>query len=145
MNPFGLLFLLFVLIPIAEIIVLIKVGSLIGVLPTVALVILTAVGGAALMRYQGLQTMAAVRQAVSRGEVPALEMLEGLALLVGGALLLTPGFITDALGFTLLIPPIRRRLARAALGRMEIRHVGGSHQHPEDRTTIEGEFRRRDD
>ncbi len=146
MNPFSQLFLVFALIPIAEIVVLIKVGSIIGALPTVALVILTAIAGAALMRHQGMQTMNAVRQAMGRGEVPAIEMLEGMGLLLGGALLLTPGFITDAFGFVLLVPPLRRRLARHMLGRMEVRHTGGpSDRGPAGHYTIEGEFRHRDD
>ncbi|HYW05223.1 MAG TPA: FxsA family protein [Gammaproteobacteria bacterium] len=145
MNPFSQLFLVFALIPIAEIVVLIKVGSIIGALPTVALVILTAITGAALMRYQGMQTMSAVRQAMGRGEIPAVQMLEGMGLLLGGALLLTPGFITDAFGFALLVPPLRRRLARHMLSRMEVRQTGGRPD-PGARNhyTIEGEFRHRD-
>ena len=99
---------LFLVIPIIEIYLLIKVGGYIGVLPTIALVVLTAVIGASLLKSQGTQTYLRFNQSLSEGRVPANEILEGVALLIGGALLLTPGFFTDLIGFFCLLPFTRR-------------------------------------
>ena len=104
------LFLLFVGIPILEMWLLIEVGSRIGALPTIALVALTAFIGVNLLRQQGFSTLTRAQTRLNAGEVPATEILEGLFLAVGGALLLTPGFFTDTIGFCCLIRPIRRRI-----------------------------------
>ena len=112
-----LLLILFIILPIAEMAVLIKVGTLIGVLPTIALVVLTAVMGVSLMRVQGLATLARVQEKLQRGEIPETELLEGVMLLIGGALLLTPGFITDTMGFICLIPGLRQPIARWIMAR----------------------------
>lgn len=109
---------LFIIMPIAEMAVLIKVGGMIGVLNTVGLVLLTAVIGAWLLRQQGLATLLKANQRLNSGELPAREVAEGLILAVGGALLLTPGFITDTVGFLCLIPGTRHWLAAQALKRM---------------------------
>ena len=120
--PIGkLLFVAFLLIPLAEIYVLIQVGSVIGALPTVALVVLTALVGAVLIRAQGLATLTRVRTSMDRGELPAVELFEGLCLLIAGAFLLTPGFVTDALGFLLLVPPLRRGVLLGLIERGAIR------------------------
>jgi len=148
MPTFPLLFLLFLLVPLFELWFLIRVGSWIGALPTVALVVLTAVLGAALARRQGVATLARVRAALERGETPAIEMLEGLVLLAGAFLLLTPGFFTDALGFACLVPGLRRWLALGLLRRIVVIAPGGRPPGPDQRPgqrTIEGEFRREDD
>lgn len=146
-----LLFILFLTVPLIEIYLLIKVGSVLGALPTVALVILTAVIGAALLRMQGFVTMQRVRQSMARGEIPALEMLEGVVLLICGALLLTPGFFTDTIGFLGLIPPLRRGLIlwlidRGVIAAVQPGRQGRHHndQHSGNRT-IEGQFWRDDD
>ncbi|WP_339668821.1 FxsA family protein [Dasania marina] len=102
-----ILFFLFILIPIAEIMLLIEVGDHIGGLNTVALVFLTAIIGAALLRKQGVDTLLRANQRMAQGEIPIKEMLSGIVLAVGGALLLTPGFITDAVGFFCLLPLTR--------------------------------------
>lgn len=107
---FRLLFVLFLLIPLIEIFFLIQVGQVIGAGWTIFLVVATAVIGAFLLRLQGFQTLHRAQSAMSRGQLPAVEMLEGLCLLVSGALLLTPGFFTDTVGFLLLVPPVRRAL-----------------------------------
>ncbi len=107
-RVFPILMILFLVIPIIEIYLLIQVGSMIGVLPTIGLVILTAIIGASLLRSQGLQTYMRFNQSLSQGRVPANEILEGVALLVGGALLLTPGFFTDMIGFFCLLSITRR-------------------------------------
>jgi UPF0716 protein FxsA len=144
MSPFPPLLLLFLFVPLLEIWLLIKVGSLIGALPTVALVVLTAVIGAALARYQGLATLQRLQSTLARGEAPAIEMVEGVILLLGALLLLTPGFFTDALGFACLIPPLRRRLAWWALQRMTVVTPGGVQPRGHATRTIEGEFHRED-
>ncbi len=108
---FPILMALFLAIPILEIYLLIQVAGIIDWLPTIALVVLTAVIGATLLRSQGSQTYMRFNQALSEGRVPANEILEGVALLVGGALLLTPGFFTDLIGFICLLPFSRRPIA----------------------------------
>lgn len=112
------LLILFILVPIAEIFVLIKVGQVIGALPTIALILLTAVIGVALLRQQGYSAIARAKQKMEQGTMPAGEMVEGLFLAVGGALLLTPGFITDAIGLCCLIPGVRRIVISWAFARL---------------------------
>jgi UPF0716 protein FxsA len=116
--PF-LLLLLFIGVPIAEIALFIEIGGLIGTWWTVATIFATAVIGTALVRWQGLQAMARAREAANRNELPVDAVIAGVCILVAGALLLTPGFLTDALGFALLIPPLRAALAKAAVARMK--------------------------
>lgn len=115
---------LFIVLPILEMAVLIQVGSVIGVLSTVGLVLLTAVIGAALLKQQGLATLTRANQRLNSGELPAKEVAEGLILAVGGALLLTPGFITDTIGFLCLLPGSRHWFAAQAMKRMVIRGQG---------------------
>lgn len=110
-----LLILIFVGVPILEIAVFIQAGNLIGLWPTLAAVVVTAVAGAALLRAQGLAALGRARQQLDRGEIPLAEVVTGVCLLIGGALLLTPGFVTDTVGFLLLIPPVRNILARWAI------------------------------
>jgi UPF0716 protein FxsA len=114
------IFLMFIVLPVVEMAVLIQVGSLIGVLYTIGLVLLTAVVGAVLLRQQGLATLLKANQRMNSGELPAREVAEGLILAVGGALLLTPGFVTDTIGFLCLIPGSRHWLAAQALRRMVV-------------------------
>lgn len=103
-----MLFLIFVVVTIAEIAVLISVGEVIGTWSTVLLVIITALIGSTLLRQQGWSTMAKAQQSMAEGRSPAIEMLEGVVILVSGILLLTPGFLTDALGLLGLMPWSRR-------------------------------------
>ncbi len=99
-------------LPFLEIAVFIKVGELIGVAPTVALTLLASAAGVVLMRAQGLATLARAREATERNKAPVAELLDGLAILLAGALLIVPGFITDALGLLLFVPPLRRAVRR---------------------------------
>jgi UPF0716 protein FxsA len=147
MAPFPFVFLLFLAVPLVEIWLLIKVGGVIGALPTVALVVLTAVIGAALARHQGLATLQRLQATLHRGETPAIEMVEGVLLFAGALLLLTPGFFTDALGFACLIPPLRQVLALWLLRRITVVTPAGPARPSGDRghTTIEGEFHREED
>ena len=113
MPLFFILLLLFIGLPMIEIYVLIQVGQVIGALWTIALLVAIAALGSALLRLQGLATLANVQAAMSRGELPTSAILEGLVLLVAGVLMVTPGFVTDLAGFICLLPPLRRALARA--------------------------------
>lgn len=106
MRP-SLLPLLIFLVPVLEIAIFIVVGSHIGVLATVLLVVATSVAGAALLRIQGLGTLARIRAQVDRGALPDRELAHGAMILVAGLLLLMPGFLTDAIGLLLFIPPLR--------------------------------------
>jgi UPF0716 protein FxsA len=96
--------LLFIIMPIAEMWILIEVGAKIGALYTIGLVLLTAMVGLALLRKQGISAITRANQKMQTGEVPVEEMMEGIFLAIGGALLLTPGFITDIIGFCCLLP-----------------------------------------
>jgi UPF0716 protein FxsA len=116
----GVFLFLFIVMPIVEMTILIKVGGMIGALNTVGLVLLTAIIGAALLRQQGLSTLLRANQRLNSGELPAREVAEGLILAVGGALLLTPGFVTDGIGFLCLLPGSRHWLAGQALKRMVV-------------------------
>ncbi|KAB0548282.1 membrane protein FxsA [Pseudomonas argentinensis] len=107
MRIFMLLFLLF---PILELAVLISVGSAIGVLPTIGLVILTSIFGGLMLRIAGITTAWRARERLARGEMPDQEVLQGLMMAVGGGLLLLPGFISDAIGILCLLPFTRRWL-----------------------------------
>ena len=144
--PLGLL--LFILVPLLEIWLIIKVGTQIGALSTIGLIVLTAVIGVALLRHQGLSTLNQVQRQMQHGEIPAMGMLEGMMLFFAGALLLTPGFFTDALGFVILIPPLRRAIALWVLERsgwiVQMRSRTGRSQH-ETHRTIEGDYQRKDD
>jgi len=104
---------IFLLVPLIEIYILIQVGQVIGALWTVFFVVLTAVIGVQLLKSQGLSTLSRAQTKMNQGEMPALELMEGLALVVAGAFLLTPGFFTDAFGFLLLFPPTRSWLIKS--------------------------------
>lgn len=142
------LLLLFILVPLLEIWLLIKVGGRIGATPTIALVVLTAIVGVTLLRLQGLRTLTRANERLRAGEVPAQEMGEGLILAVAGVLLLTPGFATDAVGFACLVPPIRRRLLAPWLRGLQARSPNsgsgpaGSDSAKNSGRTLEGEYQR---
>jgi len=102
------LFLFFLIVPLVEIYFLIEVGDVIGAGFTVFMVVLTALIGAALVRYQGFTTLARAQAEMLNSRMPALEVVEGALILLAGALLFIPGFVTDTLGFLLLIPPLRQ-------------------------------------
>jgi UPF0716 protein FxsA len=138
MSPFVLLLFLLLTVPLVEIYVLIEVGQSVGSGPTVALVVFTAVVGAWLLRWQGLHTLARVQAAVDRRELPAVELIEGVILIISGVLLLTPGFVTDAIGFACLIPAVRRGFAVRLVNRFIVTRVGG---YPAGDRTIDGEYR----
>jgi UPF0716 protein FxsA len=142
-----LLFIVFLVVPLVEIWLLIEVGSVIGAIWTVILVVLTAMIGAALVRAQGLATLSRSQAQLRAGELPAVEMFEGVALIVAGALLLTPGFFTDIVGFTLLVPPLRRRLIRTVMERRFIHPTPspGTTAPGDRRRTLDGDFDRIDD
>ncbi len=141
---FKFLFLIFVVVPIVEIYVLLQVGGQIGALPTVGLVVLTAVLGAIIIRIQGLVTLMRFREKMSRGEMPAEEMVTGMALLVAGAFLMTPGFVTDSMGFLLLVPAFRRYMMKEITKRGVFAvHAQGTQFHSSS-STLEGEFRKED-
>jgi UPF0716 protein FxsA len=122
----------FIGVPLVEIAVFIQVGGWIGLGWTLALVVLTAVLGTWQLRTQGLATLLRAREQVDRGALPARELFDGACLLVAGALLLTPGFVTDAAGFLLFLPPVRDflrgLLARHVRTSMETRHFGGGEE-----------------
>lgn len=145
MKPLQILLLFFLIVPFVEIYLLLAVGSIIGVLPTVLLVVLTAGLGVTQLRSQGLSTWLRLQENLRQGVLPAYEMIEGPLLLVGGALLLTPGFLTDLMGFACLVPGIRRRIAQYLLENQLLSPAGTPFGgQPSATDAIEGEFRRKD-
>lgn len=124
-----LLVFLFIAVPILELYVIIKIGGLIGVLPTLALLLVMSLLGATLLRHQGRGAWRRFNEAIAARRFPGREVADGLLITIGGALLLTPGFITDAVGLLLLLPPTRaiaRRLLRTYVGhRFVVVGVGG--------------------
>jgi UPF0716 protein FxsA len=140
---------LFFIIPLAEMLILIQVGGMIGPLPTIGLVVLTAICGVRLLRLEGMATLTRVQEKLQRGETPESELLEGIMLIIGGALLLTPGFATDIVGFVCLVPVLRRPLAARIIRstsfgqfQMHSHFQGDGFRNTDGQTgqTIEGEF-----
>lgn len=128
-----LLVLVFIGIPLLEIAVFIEVGGMIGVWPTIGLTVATALAGSLMLRHQGLATLMRARAQMDRGELPARELFEGVCLVLAGALLLVPGFVTDAIGLMLFFPPFRR-LLRLLIAR----HVAAKAARGEARIFVDG-------
>ncbi len=115
------LLILFISVPIVEIYVLLEAGELIGLWPTISLIFLTGIAGAYLARTQGSDTAKKIQIALQKGEMPTEELLDGAMILAGGITLLTPGFVTDLIGFSLLLPVTRtliKEITRKWLKRM---------------------------
>lgn len=129
MVPVLVLF--FIALPIVEIVVLIKIGAAIGALNTIGLMILSAIVGTALVRAQGLTTLMQARDSLARDIFPAKAMFDGLCLLIAGVLFIIPGFVSDAIGLALVLPPVRT-LLRALIWR----HLA---KHGETRIWVNGE------
>ena len=143
---FPIVAILFLVIPLVEIYLLIQVGQVIGAGWTIFLVVLTAVIGVWLLRIQGISTLMRAQQKLQSNEMPAQEMLEGMGLVVAGALLLTPGFFTDSIGFLLLFPPTRIWLVGRMVARMTVAGTVHTRQRSARRDdVIEGVNYRRDD
>ena len=124
-----LLLLAFIGIPLIEIAVFIKIGGIVGLGPTLVIVVLTAVIGTALLRRQGLATLNRARQQLNQGALPLAEIFDAICLLVAGAFLPTPGFVTDSLGAILLIPAARLILRKFVGARVQMTDIhGGSHR-----------------
>jgi len=104
---FFRLFLLFTLVPVIELWLLMRVGSVIGFFPTVGIILFTGVVGAWMARIQGLSVISNLNTSVAQGKVPGKELVNAVLVFVGGALLLTPGFVTDILGFSMIMPGTR--------------------------------------
>jgi len=125
---FKVLFLLFVVVPIIEIAVLMQVGAILGVWPTIAIVVITAWLGAKNVKQQGIATLQSVQNKMATGEMPSDEIIAGLLLLIAGILLVTPGFVTDIFGLSLLVPQFRRLLIKSVQQHIVTSNTG-SNQH----------------
>lgn len=123
------LLLLFTVVPLLELWLLLRIGELVGLGPTIGLVLLTGAVGAGLARHEGARTWRAVQEQLSAGRLPGRELLEAVLVLVAGIVLITPGVITDAVGLGLLVRPVRARIAeriRRRLGAsLEVNTIGG--------------------
>ena len=144
-----LILLAFIIIPILEIVVFLQTGTLIGFWPTLTIIIVTALVGSALLKKQGLSTLARFQKTVHNGELPLKEMFDGLFLLIAGIFLLTPGFITDGCGLLLFLPLIRAYLFKIISTRIQDHNMFKMYNNPEnvdqhknktETTTIDGEF-----
>lgn len=131
---------LFIGLPLLEVAVFIQVGGAIGVWPTIAATIATALAGSLLLRAQGLATLLRARAQMDQGQLPAREMFEGVCLVLAGALLLVPGFVTDVIGLLLFVPPLRELLRL-----MIARHIAAKAARGEARVFVDGVEVRPDD
>ena len=122
----AILALAFFVVPIVELAVIIQIGSAIGVLNTIGLLILSGVLGGWLMKREGLGVLRRIQFTLAEGRVPGVELLDAFLILFGGALMLTPGFVTDIVGMALLLPPVRALVRVALRRRFTARVVGGS-------------------
>lgn len=125
----------FIAVPLIEIGLFIQVGGAIGLWATLIVVVATAMAGTALLRHQGLGALSRLQQSMDRGEAPLEPVFDGFCLLAAGALLLTPGFFTDAVGFALFIPHVRTLLRRAIARRVQVHGHSHSHTHSETFTS----------
>ena len=125
--PFFLLF-----IPIAEIAVFILVGGQIGVIATLLMILFTAILGSILLRVQGFATLSRIQQQSAQGQIPGKELVSGVMIMIAGVLLLTPGFVTDSVGFLLFFPPFRQFLWSAIASKVVVSATGSfnSQQRP---------------
>lgn len=119
MNILGRLALLFVVVPLVELVLLIRIGQVVGLWPTLGLVVTTGFLGALLARAEGFRVLYRFRAALAAGKLPGQALLDGISVLIGGAFLLTPGILTDLTGFALLLPPSRRWLQKRVRRRLE--------------------------
>jgi len=142
------LLLLFTLVPLIELSLLIEIGKRINVWPTIGLVIVTGIVGAALAKYEGLRTWNHIRADLNAGRLPADKLVDALLILVAGVLLVTPGIITDTIGFLLLLPPVRKLVRQRLKKRFQSRFVimpPGHFYNPPDDDLIDVESRPRDE
>lgn len=141
----GILLMALIVVPIAEIALFIEVGGFIGFWPTMSIIILTALAGTALLRQQGVAILRKAQASLEENRFPIDVVFDGLCLLVAGALLLTPGFFTDAVGLLLFVPPVRLAIGRTlaqylmARGSVDI-GAAGSFSGPRPGNVIDGEF-----
>nr|WP_304622835.1 FxsA family protein [Photobacterium sp. OFAV2-7] len=160
---------MFIVVPIIEIALFVQLGGFLGLWPTIALVLVTAVVGASLVRSQGIATLMSVQSRLQQGELPAQQIVEGVMLAVAGVLLLTPGFMTDALGMLVLLPAPRAMLAKQLMSRVKVQSMGSGfsagfgggqgfsgqgpfdhrsdsfNQRPSDGDVFDGEYERKDE
>ncbi|MCF7854262.1 MAG: FxsA family protein [Candidatus Pacebacteria bacterium] len=129
MHTLFVLILLFIGLPLLELGILFHVSDFIGAFNTFALVILTGVLGAGLARWQGISVLRRIRSEMQRGSVPAAELADGFLIFSAGLVLITPGLITDTVGFLLLIPPVRATIRRALVGSLRKRFSGRADVH----------------
>lgn len=142
---FRLILIVLVAVPIVEVALFIKIGGFIGFWPTLGIIVLTAMAGAAMLRAQGLKALRNLQEALDENRLPVAEAFDGACLLVAGVLLLTPGFFTDAIGFLLFVPPLRawlrRRLGDFLRARGDVHVDARTSAAAGSGTVIEGEFR----
>lgn len=157
------LFLIFVLVPLIELMILIEVGGVIGSAWTFIIIIATALIGTRLVKQQGFQTWAKIQQEMATGQLPARALFDGICILISGVLLITPGFITDTIGFLLVTPPFRAAMYAQLGSRIQVRassqfqqqqSYGETFEHqqtqnefkqtPHQPTTLDGEYERKD-
>jgi len=136
------LFIIFVIIPLMEVTAFMAVGDEIGILSTLFLCVLTAMIGAVLLRHQGILTLLSARRTMETGGMPLQQMFDGFCLAVAGVMLMTPGFVTDTMGFALLIPGVRVAVRHWAVRRFDLQAQGFSAQSEQSEDIIEAEFER---
>ena len=122
------LFLIFIIVPLIELMLLIEVGGIIGSAWTFIIIIATALIGTRLVKQQGFQTWGNIQQEMATGKLPAQSLFDGICILISGVLLITPGFITDTIGFLLVTPPFRAMMYQQLGSKIKVRTAGQFHQ-----------------
>ena len=134
---FVKLLMLFTIVPVVELYILVKVGQEIGTMNTVALVIITGIAGASFAKSQGAQIISKIHRSLNQGQMPGKELLQGAMILAGGILLLTPGFLTDLLGLSMLIPFTRKLYTDMTLAYFKKKFQAGQWQYSAHSTYTE--------
>ena len=142
-------FIIFILIPLLEVSVFIALSDYIGLGTALLLALLTAITGGAIVKHQGIQTFFAAQKSLNQGAIPSKELFDGLCLIAAGAMLITPGFVTDTLGFLLLVPNVRTFLKEKLVNSKKFQSANFQtnfyenetfYAAPKDRNVIEGEY-----
>ena len=153
---FRILLAIFIIVPIIEIYLFMRIGEMIGIGATLGMIVLTAFIGITMLKWQGLSTLQRAQENLQENKIPATELVEGIILLLCGALLLTPGFFTDTVGFLMLVPPIRQGVAKVLVEKGKIQMFNGSsfsgfthggfdsNNNGQDGDIIDGEFTKED-
>ncbi len=133
-------FVIFIIVPLSEIIVFMSVSDKIGLSMALLMALFTAILGGFIVKYQGIQTIITAQKSIENGQIPSKELFDGLCIVAAGATLITPGFITDIIGFSLLVPAIRNILRQKLTNSSKFQATGFNHEYKKDLDAIDVEY-----